>query len=449
MHRCRHYRLEQLIANHVSAVDAIGSFRLLGTFIEQIALKAVRLNMKFGIARLKNPVQEYAWGSKTVIAKLLGEPAPSAQPQAELWMGAHPKAPSQVLQGDRWIPLLKWIEDSPEEILGPRVAKRFSNKLPFLFKVLAADMPLSIQAHPDLEQAGMGFAFENEMEIPLQASHRNYRDDNHKPELICALTSFWCLNGFRKIEGILELVRKINNTDLTALSGCLNEKPGNRALQNFFTRLMTMDKELQRKLVEKVMGSVEQLAEQETIFQWMSHLHQSYPSDIGVLSPLFLNLVQLQPGEALYIPARTLHSYISGAGIELMANSDNVLRGGLTSKHVDVPELLKSLRFVEQTTKLPAPKILSTSETLYPTDADEFMLSVIRLNPNTRFMSARERSVEIFICTEGHVAIIDADSAGVVELKMGGSAIVPAAVRHYSMEGQATLFRASVPLERM
>ena len=433
----------------MSGVDVVGLCRLRGTLIGQIALKIVRLNMKFGIARLKNPVQEYAWGSKTVIAKLLGEPAPSARPQAELWIGAHPKAPSQVFQGDRWIPLPHWIEDSPEEILGTGVAKRFSNKLPFLFKVLAAGMPLSIQAHPDLEQARKGFVFENEKEIPLQASHRNYRDDNHKPELICALTSFWCLNGFRKIEDIIGLVGKTGNVDLTALSGCLYETPTNRALQIFFSRLMTMDKKLQSQLVEKVMDSVKRLDEQETVFQWMTHLHQSYPSDIGVLSPLFLNLVQLQPGEALYIPARTLHSYISGAGIELMANSDNVLRGGLTSKHIDVTELLKSLRFVEQPTELLAPRVLSTSETLYPTDTVEFMLSVIRLNPNTRFMSALERSVEIFICTEGHVAIIDTDDGGVVELRMGDSAIVPAALRQYSLEGQATLFKASVPLELM
>jgi len=402
--------------------------------------------MKFGISRLRNPVQEYAWGSKTVIANLLGEPAPSVQPQAELWMGTHPRAPSLVLHNDRWIPLPDWIKDAPEDILGPPVAERFSNKLPFLFKVLAAEEPLSIQAHPDLEQARNGYAFENEMEIPLHASHRNYRDDNHKPELICALTSFWCLNGFRTVESILELVGKMDNAEIKTLSGCLSEKPANLALQNFFTRLMTMDKKHQSQLVEKIIRSVERLAEQEIVFQWMIRLDQSYPSDIGVLSPLFLNLIQLKPGEALYIPAGTLHAYLSGAGIELMANSDNVLRGGLTSKHVDVTELLKSLRFAEQTTDLLAPEVLSSGETLYPTVAEEFMLSVIQLDPNTPYMSARQGSVEIIICTQGHSAIIDSDDGGTMELGMGGSVIVPAAVRGYSMVGQATLFKASVPL---
>ena len=155
------------------------------------------------IGVLKNPIQNYAWGSRTFIPQLIGELAPANTPQAELWMGAHPKTPSQVLCDGEWISLAELIQENPEGILGDSVAKKFSNKLPFLFKVLAAAKPLSIQAHPNRDQARQGFARENRLRIPLNAPHRNYRDENHKPEMICALTSFWALSGFGKIEDLI------------------------------------------------------------------------------------------------------------------------------------------------------------------------------------------------------------------------------------------------------
>ena len=152
-----------------------------------------------GICLLENTIQEYAWGSYTAISDLLGNDSPANTPQAELWMGAHPKAPSKVRCNGKWISLLELIDKNSHDILGKKVAQRFKNRLPYLFKVLAAAKPLSIQAHPSLDQASEGFDRENRLGIPLDAPNRNYKDDNHKPECICALTFFWALNGFRKI----------------------------------------------------------------------------------------------------------------------------------------------------------------------------------------------------------------------------------------------------------
>ena len=167
-----------------------------------------------GIYKLKNPIQNYDWGSYDAIAKLLGEPVPSPEPQAELWMGAHPKAPSQVLVDGEWLPLPDQIDLNPTGVLGEDVAKRFSDKLPFLFKVLSAGRALSIQAHPSLEQAREGFARENQLGIPVTAPNRNYRDENHKPEIICALTPFYALNGFRRLPEMLELLIQVGASEL-------------------------------------------------------------------------------------------------------------------------------------------------------------------------------------------------------------------------------------------
>ena len=153
------------------------------------------------IGILKNTVQDYAWGSLTAIPELLGQPA-TGSPQAELWMGAHPKAPSQVYHDGKWESLLQVIEAHPADVLGKEAAEKFGGKLPYLFKVLAAAKPLSIQAHPNSHQAKEGFARENRLGISLMASNRNYKDDNHKPECICALTRFWGMNGFRRIPEI-------------------------------------------------------------------------------------------------------------------------------------------------------------------------------------------------------------------------------------------------------
>lgn len=398
------------------------------------------------IGLLKNTIQEYAWGSRTAIPELLDQPVPAEKPQAELWMGAHPKAPSQVLSDGIWRSLPEVIQESPAETLGQEVAARFSNKLPFLFKVLAAARPLSIQAHPNKEQAEQGFARENELGVPLDAPQRNYRDDNHKPEIICALTPFCALNGFRKLEEALRLLEKIRVPGLAEIVSFLRSHPNRDGLKKFFNHLMTTDRGKQRKIVEQAVNSAEQQTNEEPVWTWMIKLNEEYPGDMGVLSPLFLNLVRLKPQQAMYLPAGELHGYLEGVGIELMANSDNVLRGGLTPKHIDVQELLTVLNFTDGDLNILGPENLTFGEAIYSTEAEEFVLSVMRLNKGAPFSSPRNRSVEIMICTEGEVSVTDLSAGDITRLTRGISIIVPAAVEQYRIEGEATLYKATVPV---
>jgi mannose-6-phosphate isomerase len=391
------------------------------------------------VLKLENTIQDYAWGSQTAIAELLGHPSPSPEPQAELWMGAHPKASSLVLTGGEWRSLADAIAESPEDVLGERTAERFDGKLPFLFKVLAARQPLSIQAHPTLEQAKRGFARENKQDIALDAPNRNYRDENHKPEIICALTPFWAVNGFRPVEDLVAKFRRITSAELSNEIDRLEVQPDATGLERFFGDVMTMARERQTKTVAQTVELARERSGEDPTWDWVVKLNAQYPGDVGVLSPVFLNVVLLQPGQAMLLHAGQLHAYLDGLGIELMANSDNVLRGGLTPKHVDVPELLDVLNFAEKTIDVLTPGPDGT----YPSDVDEFRLSVIEVNGDAPFVSADDRNVEIWICTAGEVRLTCAGDE--LEVPKGVSFVVPAAAAPYRIVGTATLYRASVP----
>lgn len=401
------------------------------------------------VGLLKNSVQEYAWGSKTAIPELLGQGGPTNIPQAELWMGAHPKAPSQVYCDGLWRSLLEVIDESPEEILGKEVAFKFADQLPFLFKVLAAAKPLSIQAHPNKGQAKQGFIRENKLGLPLDAVNRNYRDDNHKPEIICALTPFWALNGFRQIKEILKLLEEIQAPSLAETLSLLRKHSNREGLKRFFKHLMTMDEEKQRKIVQVAVAFAERQINEEPAWKWMVKLNEEYPGDMGVLAPAFLNLVQLEPQQAMYLPAGELHAYLEGVGIELMANSDNVLRGGLTPKHIDVQELLKILSFSEVTLNILRPERVASGEKVYATGTAEFVLSIIEVSERTSFRSAQKRSVEMMLCTKGEATVTDLGDGEGTGLTKGTSIVVPAAVGQYCIEGEATIYKAAVPLEEV
>ena len=393
------------------------------------------------IRRLRNPVQEYAWGSRSAIARLLGQPVPSPVPQAELWMGAHPRAPSLVLLDVEEVPLTRWIEGDPRAVLGP-AAGSFSNELPFLFKVLAAGMPLSIQAHPDLDQAREGFERENAAGIDVSDGSRNYRDPNHKPELICALTPFWALNGFRQPERIAELAGALGSEQVDALCRSLDAPDG---IRRFFSGLMTMDQEPLRALVRESVDRARGLADADPAYDWMVRLSHDFPDDPGVLGPLMLNLVRLEPGQAMALPARRLHAYLDGTGMEIMANSDNVLRGGLTVKHVDVPELLRVLSFEPSDPGVTGPRTRSGVESVYEGGAREFVLSVIEVASGTPFDAPAEHGAEILFCTRGRGRIWEPAAEHSLDFGRGDSFIVPAAAGTYQVAGEATVFRAGVP----
>jgi mannose-6-phosphate isomerase len=400
------------------------------------------------IGLLKNTVQHYAWGSATAIPDLLNADNPSGEPWAELWMGAHPKAPSHVNYNGTWRPLNELIQERPHEILGRQVSEKYNKTLPYLFKVLAAAKPLSIQAHPNLEQAAEGFARENSQNIPLDAPSRNYRDNNHKPECICALSRFYALYGFRKIPEIIALMTAASQSELTDELDRLRSNPDTNGLKAFYSALMTMGKSRQKRVVDETLENIAQISDQDSVY-WIKKLSREYPSDIGIISPMLLNLICLEPGQALFLPAGQLHAYLEGLGIELMANSDNVLRGGLTPKHIDLPELLKVVHFEPLQVRILDKEKMGVNETVFVNPAEEFDLATITVSENTPYVRSTAESAAILLCTDGAAQIHEMESGSKLKFKKGDSAIVPAAVENYEIRGQAVLFKASVPRLRM
>jgi mannose-6-phosphate isomerase len=372
---------------------------------------------------LENAVRQYAWGSRTVIAELLGEQVPSAHPQAELWLGAHPDDPSRLVGGPGGpTSLLDALRADPARLLGDDRADRWDGTLPFLLKVLAAEEPLSLQAHPSLDQARTGFKRENATGVDRGAAHRNYRDANHKPELICALTEFHALVGFRDPAGTVPLLRALDVPELAGHAELLAAQPDADGLRALFTTWITLPQSTLDVLVPALQEGAVRLAGADTPYQaearTLLELSERYPGDAGVLAALLLNRVTLAPGEALYLPAGNLHAYLNGAGVELMANSDNVLRGGLTPKHVDVPELLRVLDFT------PAPPPVLTGHpdgvwTRYDTPAEEFLLRRWDDTGPTDPVAVPDGGPRILLCTAGSAAV--GSTAGEIQVKRGGA----------------------------
>jgi mannose-6-phosphate isomerase len=369
--------------------------------------------------RLSNTIQPYAWGSPTAIPSLLGT-TPDGKPQAELWLGAHPSAPSSTERGA----LDAVIRARPDAILGAAVTQHFGPQLPFLLKVLAAAQPLSLQAHPSLEQAKAGFAREEAAGTPRTAAHRNYKDANHKPEVICALTDFRALCGFRSVSETVRLFSALG-LDVSRL-----QQDGLRA---YFEQVMTLGKTAQRNLVEVVVdGARRGVPGFEGECALAQQLSRLYPGDVGIIGALLLNLVTLKPGEALYLGAGNLHAYLEGTGIELMANSDNVLRGGLTPKHVDVPELLSVLKFDDG----PAKRLLPVGdvEAVYETPAPDFRLSRLTLTGTPFTLPAR--GPQILLVTDGALEVQG-------ETLKRGESVFFGADESVTLSGRGTAFRAT------
>jgi len=399
--------------------------------------------------RLDNVIQEYAWGSTTAIQTLLGHEANLGKSQAELWMGAHSKAPSTVIDGTNHILLSDLIQENPSKILGDEVASKFSNRIPYLFKVLAAEKPLSIQAHPSKENAQKGYLRENRAGIPQNAPNRNYRDDQHKPELICALTTFWALCGFRPFNEIVATLQSYlgRKTELTEKISEFNQFHAGEGIRRLFKWLMTAEPAQREYLVKRVVHHAESDSVRDPVCYWISRLHAEYPLDIGVLAPILLHLIRLEPGQALFLSSGRLHSYLDGVGIELMANSDNVLRGGLTPKHVDTQELFSVLEFEEEELSVLTPQPVRACESAYITPAEEFLLTVIRIHGDDVYRSSRKRGIEILLCTAGVGAITSSEREQRLEFAKGTSIMVPASTPAYTIRGDAVFYKASVPFE--
>jgi mannose-6-phosphate isomerase len=397
-----------------------------------------------GMRALDNPIQNYAWGSPTALAQLMGRTA-TGRPEAELWIGAHPKAPSCLVDGTS---LLQHIDADRADALGPAVNGAFAGRLPFLLKVLAVEAPLSLQAHPDLAQAREGCAREERAGVPIGAAERNYKDDNHKPELLCAVTPFEALCGFRAPAEAAALLAELGLERSELAQKLASSEP--EPLRGAFAHLMELAGESRAGLLEQIVSRAAQAAERGSRFapsyRWAVALAGYYPGDIGAACSLLLNHVALEPLQAIFLEAGRLHAYLKGVGVELMANSDNVLRGGLTPKHVDVPELQRVLRF-EARAIAPVPTRAQGIEVHYQTPAREFALSRIELAGTTAFEAAVS-GPELLLCTEGSVELTTPGAAAApLVLRRGAACFVPASQRSYRASGRAArLYRATVPM---
>lgn len=395
---------------------------------------------------LDNTIARYAWGSRTALATLQGRPSPTPEPEAELWMGAHPRAPSRLQDDGRT--LLQAIDEDPAGMLGDVVVRRFGPRLPFLLKVLAAAEPLSLQAHPDAARAREGFAEEEAAGIPRDAPHRNYADPWPKPELVCALGPFVALCGFRELEGSRALVEALGVPALRRAAEPLWSLPAPAGLAATVHALLTMADPA--SLVREVIAAAERSGSAGERWprelEWLRRLGARHPADAGVVVALLLNLVELTRDEALFLAAGNLHCYLEGTAVEIMGGSDNVLRGGLTPKHVDVPELLRVLDVHAGPVPIRRARPISAYESVYDTPAAELSLSRLSLPAGVQHAIAAS-GPELLLCVEGHVRL--ASAAGRVaglELRAGDSAFVDAATPRYEARAalDTTIFRATV-----
>ncbi|MEU9981915.1 mannose-6-phosphate isomerase, class I [Streptomyces sp. NPDC050856] len=383
--------------------------------------------------RLSNTVRPYAWGSTTAIPDLLGV-APTGEPQAEMWMGDHPGAPSRVVRADGEQPLPALIAADPERMLGPAAVARFGPRLPFLLKLIAAGSPLSLQVHPDLAQAREGYAAEERAGVPVDAPHRNYKDPNHKPELLCALTPFEGLCGFRTPDETADLLAALDVDSLKPYVDLLHAHPREAALREVLTAVLTADPADMAATVHEAAAACTRLGGAHAPYAVLAH---HFPGDPGVLAAMLLNHVRLQPGEAIHLGAGVPHAYIGGLGVEIMANSDNVLRCGLTPKHIDVPELLRVVRFEADDPTVLRPEASPSGEELYETPADEFRLSRYVRPEGAAPVDITATTPQILLATAGSPV------ADGIRLGPGESVFVPAGEK-VELSGSGTVFRATV-----
>jgi mannose-6-phosphate isomerase len=405
---------------------------------------------------LRGAIRTYAWGSRTAIAEFTGRPVPAAHPEAELWLGANPGDPSWLEEPDGEVSLLQAVLDDPDGQLGSAARARFGDALPFLVKVLAAEEPLSLQAHPSAVQAAEGFRREERLGIPVNSPVRNYRDASHKPELLVALDHFEALAGFRPAADTIGLFKALAVSDLDPSIELLNDQSDADGLRALFTTWITAPQPDIDILVAAVLdgainylssGATEFAAEAKTVLE----LGEQYPGDAGVLAALLLNRITLAPGEGIYLAAGNLHAYLRGVGLEVMANSDNVLRGGLTPKHVDVPELLRVLNF-NPTTEAQLRAVIRPDglASFYDTPTVEFAASMLELGDDQIGHEvdapSRHDGPQILVCVEGATAVHG--KSGALTLTRGAAAWVAAddgPIRLLAHE-PTKIFRATVGL---
>lgn len=382
-------------------------------------------------------VQHYAWGSPTAIPDLLGCEA-DGRPWAELWMGAHPAAPSTIDRDSGPVTLDALIEADPVGTLGPAAGTH--DRLPFLVKVLAAAAPLSLQTHPTAAQAEAGFRREEDAGIDRAAPERIYRDASHKPELICALTPFTALCGFRDPSEGARLLESFSVADLAPAIALLADATDGdvRPALEWILGLPTQP-------AHDIATSVALAASPDSgsgfarEHDWARRIAEHHPGDIGVVTAMLLHLIELAPGQALYLEGATMHAYLEGTGVEVMASSDNVIRAGLTVKHVDVPELLRVVRTTAEPVSILTPTEVA-GEAVYDTPAREFRLSLIELSEQP--IALTTAGPEILLCTAGVVTIEDRHQR--LQLDAGQACFVEGSTGRYLLGGSGTAYRTTL-----
>jgi mannose-6-phosphate isomerase len=404
---------------------------------------------------LLEPVtQPYAWGSHTAIAELQGRRVPTAQPEAELWMGAHPSAPSGVaLPSGGHTTLDAMIAANPVRELGAETVARFGGRLPFLLKVLAAETALSIQVHPSRQQAEAGFRAENERgRVPGDKSH-NYADDWPKPEILCALTRFEVFAGLRTPDDAATLLLKeLGNGFLDQVAVTILEGERSRGLTAALAQILAWPEGSRAARIDQVVQGCAAVADRGGPYAAACaaavRLSREHPGDLGVVASLLMRHAVLQPGEAVFLPAGGLHAYLHGTGVELLANSDNVVRAGLTAKHIDVPELLK---LTDPAVAVPVlePRALGGGLFVYDSPAPEFRLYRAELGRAEIGLPGAD-GARIVLCAEG-AALLHANGGEIADLRVGRgeSCFVAAGDGAVTVAGPATVFVAAGGLDPM
>ena len=393
---------------------------------------------------LEPRLQPYAWGSRTAIAELQGRPAPTAEPEAELWMGAHPSAPAGIDRAGHHTTLDAVIAADPAGELGAPCAERFGGRLPFLLKVLAAQKALSIQVHPSREQAEAGYRAETERGLAAGDKARNYVDDWPKPEILCALTPFEVLAGMRSVADAATLLRTLAVPGLEPLAAALDAADGPHELTEVLATILTWPAATSGALIEAVTSACCRVAAEGGPYAAACaatvRIAGDHPGDLGVVASLLLRHAVLLPGQAVFMPAGGLHAYLHGTGIELLANSDNVVRAGLTGKHIDVPELL---RLTDPTIDVPVigPRALGDAVAGYDSPAPEFRL--FRAGLGAAEITLPGHGARLVLCTAGTVTL---RGAGALKAGRGESCFVSAADGAVTTSGPGVIFVAACGL---
>ena len=393
---------------------------------------------------LRGEIQNYAWGGKNYISQLLKKKN-NQQNCAEYWLGAHRSAPSFIstLKGD--VSLDNYLNNNLTESLGAKTLHKFG-KLPFLFKVLDVKEMLSIQVHPTKKAAEIGFKNENDLGIPLNAPHRNYKDDNHKPEVMVALSDFWLLHGFLAKNELQKVLNEIE--EFESLIPIFK----NEGYLGLYKKVMNLCNEeinaMLASLIDRIMplyvaGKLDKKSPDYWAAKAVASSTDKTILDKGIFSIYFFNLVQLQKGEAIFQDAGIPHAYLEGQNIELMANSDNVLRGGLTKKHVDVNELIKHISFTET-----IPNILKGDlqkdnlERVFVTPAPDFELSEIII-PVHKVYKSISKTPQILLLLDGEVEIME--NGNLLKLTKGKSVFLKANCNYKIIATKkATIYKAKV-----